>query len=266
MLELYHNDMSVCAQKVRIVLAEKKLNWKDHHLSLFKGESRTDKYKKLNPNGVVPTLVTENGEIIIESTVITEYLDEAFPSPPLRPKKPYLTAIMRLWTKQLDEGVHVSTVSVSNAIAFRYLHVEGRSEAEIKKHFDGIPDPVRRERLWDLTMNGTKSKYFSNAIFRFEKLFTDMDITLEENVWLAGNDYSLADIAFTPYITRFDHLNLMGLLDKRPYLLKWYDRIRKRDSYKVAIENWLDDSIISLMSEKGRGALPEVRQILDKNL
>ena len=74
--------MSVCAQKVRIVLAEKKLNWKDHHLSLFKGESRTDKYKKLNPNGVVPTLVTENGEIIIESTVITEYLDEAFPSPP----------------------------------------------------------------------------------------------------------------------------------------------------------------------------------------
>ena len=173
---------------------------------------------------------------------------------------------MRLWTKQLDEGVHVSAVSVSNAIAFRYLHVEGRSEAEIEKHFDGIPDPVRRERLWDLTMNGTKSKYFSNAIFRFEKLFTDMDITLEENVWLAGNDYSLADIAFTPYITRFDHLNLMGLLDKRPYLLKWYDRIRKRDSYKVAIENWLDDSIISLMSEKGRGALPEVIQILDKNL
>ena len=74
---------------------------------MFKGESRTDKYKKLNPNGVVPTLVTENGEIIIESTVITEYLEEAFPSPPLRPKKPYLTAIMRLWTKQLDEGVHV---------------------------------------------------------------------------------------------------------------------------------------------------------------
>ena len=147
MLELYHNDMSVCAQKVRIVLAEKKLDWKDHHLNLFKGETRTDKYKKLNPNGVVPTLVTESGEIIIESTVITEYLDEAFFPPPLKPKTPHLIATMRLWTKQLDEGVHVSTASVSNAVAFRHAHVKGKSEEEINKHFGGIPDRVRRERL-----------------------------------------------------------------------------------------------------------------------
>ena len=265
MLELYHNDMSVCAQKVRIVLAEKKLKWKDHHLNLFKGEARTDKYKKLNSDGVVPTLVTKNGEIIIESTVITEYLDEAFPSPSLKPKNPYFTAMMRLWTKQLDDGLHNSTASVSNGIAFRYAHVEGKSDEEIKKHFDGIPDPVRRERLWDLTMNGIRSKYFYTAIFRFEKLFADMEITLKENEWLAGNDYSLADIAFTPYITRFDHLNLLGLLDKRPHLLKWYDRIRKRNSYKVAIGDWLDGSIISLMSEKGQDALPEIRQIIDND-
>jgi len=255
--------MSVCAQKVRIVLTEKNLSWKDHHMNLFKGEARTGKYKKLNPNGVVPTLIGENGEIIIESTVITEYLDDAFPSPPLRPHNPYLTATMRLWTKQLDEGIHVSTTAVSNAIAFRYAHLEGKSEEEIKKHFDGIPDPVRREMLWDLTMNGIKSKHFSTAIFRFEKLFTDMDTALKENEWLAGNHYSLADIAFTPYITRFDHLKLMDLLDKRPHVLKWYDKIRKRDSYKVAIENRLEDHIVSLMSDKGREALREVRQIID---
>ena len=263
MLELYHNDMSVCAQKVRIVLAEKKLDWKDHHLNLFEGEARTDEYKRLNPNGVVPTLITENGEIIIESTVITEYLDDEFPSPSLTPPNPYSAALMRLWNKQLDEGIHLSTASVSNAVAFRFRQVVTKSNEELKKYFDRIPDPVRRERLWDLTVNGTKSEHFATAIFRFEKLFSDMEICLRENEWLAGSDFSLADAAFTPYITRFDHLDLLGLLDKRPHTLKWYNRVCKRDSYKVAIQNRLDDSLVSLMSEKGSDALPEVRRIID---
>ena len=78
MIQLYHNDMSSCAQKVRIVLAEKGLEWKGHHLSLRDGESRTSEYKKLNPNGVVPTLITDSNETIIESTVIMEYLDEKY--------------------------------------------------------------------------------------------------------------------------------------------------------------------------------------------
>ena len=73
MIQLYHNDMSSCAQKVRIVLAEKGLEWESHHLSLREGESRTSEYKKLNPNGVVPTLITDSNETIIESTVIMEY-------------------------------------------------------------------------------------------------------------------------------------------------------------------------------------------------
>lgn len=264
MLELYHNDMSVCAQKVRIVLAEKRLKWKDNHLNLFEGEARTEEYKKLNPNGVVPTLVTENGNIIIESTVITEYLDEEFSSPPLKPTSPYSRAVMRLWTKQLDESIHASTASVSNAIAFRYAHIEGKSKEEIKIHYDAIPDPIRRERLWDLAENGIKSKYFLTAIFRFEKLFIDMEITLSENKWLAGNSFSLADIAFAPYITRFNHLNLLGILDQRPSVLNWFDSVRKRDSYKLAIEDRLEDKIINLMAEKGKDILSKVREIISK--
>jgi glutathione S-transferase len=256
--------MSVCAQKVRIVLAEKELKWKDNHLNLFNGEARTEEYKKLNPNGVVPTLVTENGTIIIESTVITEYLDEAFSSPPLKPTTPFSKAAMRLWTKQLDESIHASTASISNAIAFRHAHIDGKSKEEIKMHYDAIPDPIRRERLWDLAVNGIASKYFSTSIFRFEKLFTDMEITLSENKWLAGNDFSLADIAFTPYITRFNHLNLLGLIDQRPNILSWYNRMRKRYSYKLAIEDRLEDNIINLMAEKGKDMLPKVRQIINK--
>ena len=57
MIALYHNDMSVCAQKVRFALAEKKLKWENRHLSLRAGDQQKPEYLKLNPNAVVPTLV-----------------------------------------------------------------------------------------------------------------------------------------------------------------------------------------------------------------
>jgi hypothetical protein len=67
--ELYHNNISVCAQKVRIVLAEKNLSWINHHLSLAKGDQLTAEFKKMNPRGVVPVLV-HDGNIIVESSVL----------------------------------------------------------------------------------------------------------------------------------------------------------------------------------------------------
>ena len=57
MIELYHNDMSVCAQKVRFALGEKTLQWKNRHLNLRAGDQQKPEYVKLNPNAVVPTLV-----------------------------------------------------------------------------------------------------------------------------------------------------------------------------------------------------------------
>jgi glutathione S-transferase len=84
MIELYHNDMSVCAQKARFALAEKKLKWEGHHLNLRAADQQKPEYLKLNHNAVVPTLA-DNGAVIIESTVICEYLDDAYPEPRLRP-------------------------------------------------------------------------------------------------------------------------------------------------------------------------------------
>ena len=59
MLELYHHGSSVCAAKVRIVLAEKGLQWKGHYLDILKGDQFDPEYMKLNPKAVVPTLVLE---------------------------------------------------------------------------------------------------------------------------------------------------------------------------------------------------------------
>jgi glutathione S-transferase len=117
MLELYHNNISVCAQKVRIVLAEKNLFWTNHYLSLAKGDQLTAEFKKMNPRGVVPVLV-HDGNIIVESSVICTYLDEVFPERPLMPKSPVERATTRLWCKLPDDVLHTACATVSFAISF----------------------------------------------------------------------------------------------------------------------------------------------------
>ena len=104
MLELYHNINSVCAQKVRIALAEKGQPVKEHLLTL-QGDQNDPAYMKLNPNGVVPTLV-HDGNVIVESSLILYYIDEAFPDPPLMPKTPAARHRVRLYNKLIDEYMH----------------------------------------------------------------------------------------------------------------------------------------------------------------
>ena len=84
MLDLYHNGVSTCSQKVRMVLAEKALDFVSHLVDLIKGEQHDPAYVKLNPNHVVPTLV-HDGAVLIESSLINEYLDDVFPDVPMRP-------------------------------------------------------------------------------------------------------------------------------------------------------------------------------------
>ena len=112
MLTLYHNDMSVCAAKARTALAEKKLDWNGVHLDLRAGDAQKPEYLKLNPNAVVPTLV-DNGRVIIELTVICEFIDDQWPDRPLKPTDAFGRAQMRLWTKQLDDGLPFLSVSPS---------------------------------------------------------------------------------------------------------------------------------------------------------
>src|SRR5271155_3340240 len=117
MIELYHNNISVCAQKVRLVLAEKDVSWESRHIDLKRGDHLTAEFLRINPRGLVPVLV-HDGETIIESTLICEYLDDIFPDPPLKPKSALQTARMRLWQKVVDEGLHAACGTISFAAIF----------------------------------------------------------------------------------------------------------------------------------------------------
>src|SRR3990170_4721538 len=97
MLELYHSINSVCAQKVRVALAEKGLGYREHLMTL-RGDQFSPEYMKLNPAAVVPTLI-HDGRPVIESSVILYYLDEAFPAPPLMPRDLHQRAAVRTFNK-----------------------------------------------------------------------------------------------------------------------------------------------------------------------
>ena len=259
MLALYHNDMSSCAQKVRLCLAEKELEWESRHLNLRAGEHQQDWYVKLNPRAVVPTLI-DGDTVVPESNVINEYLDDRFPARPLRPADPFGRARVRLWTKQLDEGIHDAGIAViSFALAFRHQYLT-KGEAG-KAMLESIPDPIKRERRRDVIEKGLDSPFFKIAISRMLELYDDMEARLAEHPWLVGPDYSIADASFTPYVVRLDHLNILGLLDGHPRVMDWYNRPKARPSFQDAIVKWENPDYLALMKRQGRESWNKIRQV-----
>ena len=258
MLTLYHNDMSVCAQKVRVALAEKGQDWESRHMNLRLGETLTPDYLKLNPNGVVPTLV-HDGRVVIESTIICEYLDDAFAAPPLRPTDPFERARMRLWTKQLDDGVHASTGAISVCIAFRHQHLK-RDPKDVAEYLAKIPQADRRDRVRMGIEKGMDAPQFAPAVQRFAKLLAEIEAALESGPWLAGSSYSLADIGYTPYVWRLEHLGLDFQFG--PKTRDWAGRLKSRPSFAIAMEKWANAGYLELFAQHREAAQAKVRQLL----
>jgi glutathione S-transferase len=232
LLEHYHNINSVCAQKVRIALAEKELDVKEHLLTL-RGDQHDPAYRKLNPNGVVPTLV-HDGRAIVESALILYYLDEAFPDPPLMPKEPLLHHRVRLYNKLVDEYVHNSCMILTFATAFRANFLKMRREdwlAEINK----TPLKRRAEYKRSVIEHGLESEFVTDAVAQHKKLLSWMDQSLQSGAYLAGDGFSNADCAVIPYLMRLELLKLGGMWDHYPAIGDWWTRMRERSSVKAAI-------------------------------
>jgi glutathione S-transferase len=95
-----------------------------------------------------------------------------------------------------------------------------------------------------------------------ELLLTEMDDVLAQHAWLAGPDYTIADAAFTPYLARLDHLNILGMTEGRPHAGDWYRRIKARPSFQDAIVKWENPDYLKLMRGRGDEAWPKVQEIV----
>jgi glutathione S-transferase len=214
---------------------------------------------KLNPNAVVPTLI-HDGKVIIESSMINEYVDDAFPDVPLRPADPYNRARMRLWVKQLDDGIHYAINTVTFAIAMR-LPVLEQSPEEQKARWEKIPDPARSAKMRELIEKGIGSSLVLDALKRLDKMLADMETALAAADWLAGGAYSLADAGLTPYVNRMNMLGLAAMWEpERPNLTDWYARARR--NYAEAILAHDPPGKIKIMNDAGAAQWPEVERML----
>lgn len=261
MLELYHHGSSACAAKVRLVLAEKGLDWQGHYIDILKGEQFEPEYAKLNPRCVVPTLV-HDGTVIRESTVICEYLGELFPDPPLIPDDPILRAEMRIWTKAVDEELHPATRVVTFAASHRYGILE-MPEAERLAFIAAIPDPHRRELKRQSIMEGFACAEAKGALETFDYHLAWMERALSDGDWLVGAGYTLADGAMTIYVNRLDALSMSEMwIGKYPKVEAWWQRMQARPSFHPAIFEWLPDALRDEMKTNGRRSWPEAKALL----
>ncbi|MEP4892271.1 MAG: glutathione S-transferase family protein [Aliiglaciecola sp.] len=249
MLELYHNDMSVCAQKVRLILAHKQIEWHSQHLNLRAGEQFKPDFLKLNPKAVIPVLV-HDGNIITESNVICYYLEEAFDSHPLMPLELTKRAELREWLTRLDAGLHEHIAVISFCLAFRQQILKRyTSESALEDFLNTIPDPARAILMRDMVINGMSSPRLNIAILAYQKLIKDLATAVENNEWILSTGISLADFAFLPYVERLEQLQMAKMWSEYPQIDAWLTRIRATEAYKVAMLDWHNQNYIELMAQ-----------------
>ena len=233
MLELYHDWRSFCSLKVRLCLAEKGLEWESRYVDLMKLEHTTPEYLKLNPNGVVPTLV-HDGVPIVESTLINEYLDEVFTDVPLMPESPVARARVRFWVKYEDDVLHPVIRPATFALMMR-PDLAQRSDADLEELVRNHPNRQRAEEYRLAARAPVDHEKVAAARRQMTAALDRLERQLAATEWLGCDTYSLADVAAAPFIDRLEELNLAGLWAGKTAMVDWIARMKARPAYQLAI-------------------------------
>jgi glutathione S-transferase len=85
---------------------------------------------------------------------------------------------------------------------------------------------------------------------------------LAEQPWLAGPGFSLADIAYAPYVIRLTHLGLDDMVTARPRVADWRDRLFGRDSYREGIDKWFNPAVLDIFAAEAPAARRRAAEIL----
>ncbi len=198
---LYHLPLSPFSRKVRLLLAEKRLPFE---LRVEKVWERRSEYLDLNPAGTVPTLLEDGGLAIPDSSVIAEYLEEAYPDTPL-----------------LGRG-HPERVEARRLAAW----FDGKFHAEVTDRLLG------EKYMKRLTGRGNPDAGALRA--GYAALGPQLDYIgwlSETRTWLAGSAISLADFAAAAQLSALDYI---GEIDWRtaPAAKEWYARVKSRPCFR----------------------------------
>lgn len=231
MLELYHFEPGANSLKSMLCLKEKGVEFVSHYVDLHEFEQHAPEYVKVNPNGQVPALV-HDGAVITESTVINEYMEDVFPEKPLRPVDPVVRANMRVWTKFVDE-YFCPALSILGWNRIIKPMVEHLSEEEFEAKLARIPLKEQQDK-WRTAANRTfPQEQLDDCQRRVEVSIQRVEKALEDSDWIAGPDYSLADISCFSMMAPMAMFNDQTMnQDKTPRCMDWHARMMERPAVK----------------------------------
>lgn len=201
MRTLYHLWLSPFSRKVRVTLKEKHL---DFELKVEKVWERRPEFLALNPAGTVPVLVDENGAVVADSGVICEYLDEAYPERGLIGDDLAARAEVRRLVAWFDQK-------------FAREVTDNLLGEKMMKRFLGLGQPN----------SAAIRAGYANMKYHLEYL----GYLAERRKYLAGDHFSLADIAAATQLSSLDYLGDVAW-DDHPHAKEWYVRIKSRPSFR----------------------------------
>jgi len=206
MLTLYGALLSPFVRKVRIVLAEKKVEYELVPQSPFE---KSAEFLKKSPLGRIPALDDEQGRSLADSSIIAEYLEERFPEPALLPRDPYERARVRWFDEYADGGM---APTLTGKIFFQRVV----NTSLMKNQPD---DAALDDGLKDLA-----------------RFFTYLEEEIDGNDYLVGNTFSLADISVACQLINLRHAHVSIDPAEHPTLRRWFDRVTSRPTIAALIE------------------------------
>jgi len=200
MNRLFHVPLSPFCRKVRLSLAEKKV---EVELVEERYWERNPEFLRRNPAGKVPILKID-GRLLTESAAICEYLEEKFPEPALLPRDPENRYEVRRLVSWFDDKFH-------NEVTSNLLY------ERVNKKVMGTGYPESKN-----VKAGAKAiKYHLDY----------MGWLLEQRRWLAGNEMSLADFAAAAHLSSLDYISDVDW-NRNANVRDWYAKIKSRPAFR----------------------------------
>jgi glutathione S-transferase len=265
LLALYHYNNSICSERVRMVLHEKRVtDYVDHHIDLFAGEQFAPEYIKLNPKAETPTLV-HDGAVIRESSLVCEYIDDVYAEPALKPQDPVGVAHMREWVKRSDDQLYEAVASLSFVSIFRQTLNDKGDDAK-EKHFRSQTDLSRLMRQRSCVESGFDSAYVVRSVSNVMQLMEDLDEHLKiQGAWLLGEQYTLAEIDYSPFFARLEALEMLDVfLEGKQEARRWWDDCKSRECFAAAAVGPAAGVEAERYAQCGRKALTELESLINR--
>ncbi len=200
---LYHIALSPFCRKVRLVLAEKKI---EVELVEERYWETGSEIMRRNPAGKIPVLRMD-GRLMAESQAICEYLDETVPQPPLMPSSALDRYEVRRLCAWFDDKFHREVTA-----------------------------PILSERVWKKVMKAgyPESRLVKNGLRAVKDHMDYLTSLLESRKWLAGNALSLADFTAAAHLSCLDYISDVDW-DRSATLRDWYATVKSRPAFRSVL-------------------------------